>query len=244
MKNFFHKLAAVALVLVAVAGWSCQECDHVPYDDTELKNQIADLYSRVEALEARLQAEVTTLTNMISGQVSIKSHTKDENGNWTITLTDGTSFVVYAEYQPDALPTNLIYVMEVEGEKVWAVMNEQGELVPLKDAEGNNIPVVPAEVEFPAPPTIQTRVVDGVIQISIDGGETWHNTGVDPDSLSESDPNEGGACTGAACANIVDVKVNTIEDRYGDAMPVSVTFTLADGRCFTVVLDGAYGFAI
>lgn len=244
MKNFFHKLAAVALVLVAVAGWSCQECDHVPYDDTELKNQIADLYSRVEALEARLQAEVTTLTNMISGQVSIKSHTKDENGNWTITLTDGTSFVVYAEYQPDALPTNLIYVMEVEGEKVWAVMNEQGELVPLKDAEGNNIPVVPAEVEFPAPPTIQTRVVDGVIQISIDGGQTWHNTGVDPDSLPESDPNEGGACTGAACANIVDVKVNTIEDRYGDAMPVSVTFTLADGSCFTVVLDGAYGFAI
>lgn len=244
MKNLFHKLAAVALVLVAVAGWSCQECDHVPYDDTELKNQIADLYSRVEALEARLQAEVTTLTNMISGQVSIKSHTKDENGNWTITLTDGTSFVVYAEYQPDALPTNLIYVMEVEGEKVWAVMNEQGELVPLKDAEGNNIPVVPAEVEFPAPPTIQTRVVDGVIQISIDGGETWHNTGVDPDSLPESDPNEGGACTGAACANIVDVKVNTIEDRWGDPMPVSVTFTLADGSCFTVVLDGAYGFAI
>ena len=244
MKNFFHKLAAVALVLVAVAGWSCQECDHVPYDDTELKNQIADLYSRVEALEARLQAEVTTLTNMISGQVSIKSHTKDENGNWTITLTDGTSFVVYAEYQPDALPTNLIYVMEVDGEKVWAVMNEQGELVPLKDAEGNNIPVVPAEVEFPAPPTIQTRVVDGVIQISIDGGQTWHSTGVDPDSLPESDPNEGGACTGAACANIVDVKVNTIEDRYGDAMPVSVTFTLADGSCFTVVLDGAYGFAI
>lgn len=245
MKNFFQKFAAVALVLAAMAGWSCEECDHVPYDDTELKEQIADLYSRVEALEARLQAEVTTLTNMISGQVTIKSHVKDENGNWTITLTDGTSFVVYAEYKPEELPTNLIYVMEVEGEKVWAVKGENGKLTPIQDAEGNNIPVVPAEIEFPAPPTIQTQIVDGVIQISIDGGKTWHNTGVDPESLPEEDdtPIEGGACTGAACANIVDVVVNTMEDQYGDEMPISATFTLADGSSFTVMLDGTYGFA-
>lgn len=245
MKKFFEKLAAVALVLVAMAGWSCEECDHVPYDDTELKEQIADLYSRVEALEARLQAEVTTLTNMISGQVTIKSHAKDENGNWTITLTDGTSFVVYAEYKPEELPTNLIYVMEVEGEKVWAVKGENGELTPIQDAEGNNIPVVPAEIEFPAPPTIQTQIVDGVIQISIDGGKTWHNTGVDPESLPEEDdtPVSGGACTGAACANIVDVVVNTMENQYGGQMPISVTFTLADGSTFTVMLDGTYGFA-
>ena len=245
MKKFFEKLAAVALVLVAMAGWSCEECDHVPYDDTELKEQIADLYSRVEALEARLQAEVTTLTNMISGQVTIKSHAKDENGNWTITLTDGTSFVVYAEYKPEELPTNLIYVMEVDGEKVWAVKGENGELTPIQDAEGNNIPVVPAEIEFPAPPTIQTQIVDGVIQISIDGGKTWHNTGVDPESLPEEDdtPVSGGACTGAACANIVDVVVNTMENQYGGQMPISVTFTLADGSTFTVMLDGTYGFA-
>ncbi len=99
MKNLFNKMVAVLLVVAAMAGWSCEECDHVPYDDTELKEQIADLFSRIEALENRLQAEVTTLTNMISGQVAIKSHVKDENGNWTITLTDGTSFVVYAEYE-------------------------------------------------------------------------------------------------------------------------------------------------
>lgn len=244
MKNLFNKMVAVLLVVAAMAGWSCEECDHVPYDDTALKEQIADLFSRVEALETRLQAEVTALSNMISGQVAIKSHVKDENGNWTITLTDGTSFVVYAEYEPEALPTSLVYVMEVEGEKVWAVMGPDGQLTPLKDAEGNNIPVVPAEVEFPAPPTIQTRVEDGVIQISIDGGETWHNTGVDPESLPEEDPNEGGACTGAACANIVDVKVNMVENQWGEPTPASVTFTLADGSCFTVVLDGAYGFAI
>lgn len=244
MKNLFNKMAAIALVLVAMVGWSCEECDYVPYDDSQLKEQIADLYSRIEALENRLQAEVTTLTNMISGQVSIKSHTKDNDGNWTITLTDGTSFIVYAEYKPEALPTNLIYVMEVEGVKVWATMGADGQLTPLKDAEGNNIPVVPEKVEIPAPPTIQTLVVDGVIQISIDGGTTWHNTGVDPESLPEEDPNEDGACTGVSCANIVDIQLNTIEDQYGDLMPVSATFTLADGSTFTVMLDGTYGFGL
>ena len=30
MKNFFQKFVAVALVLAAMAGWSCEECDHVP----------------------------------------------------------------------------------------------------------------------------------------------------------------------------------------------------------------------
>ncbi len=243
MKNFFNKLCAVLLLVAATASWSCNDCDHEPYDDTEIKNQIQDLYSKLSQLEAKLQSEVNALTAMISGQVTIASHSKDADGNWTIKLSDGTSFVVYAEYQPEALPTSLVYVMEVDGQKVWAVIGSDGQLTPLKDADGNNIPVVPAKVEIPAAPTIQTRITDGVIEISIDGGETWHATGLDPEALPEQNPNEGGACTGAACANIVEVTVNTMEDQWGDQVPCSVTFTLSDGSSFTVALDGTEGVA-
>lgn len=243
MKNFFNKLCAVLLLVAATASWSCNDCDHEPYDDTEIKNQIQDLYSKLSQLEAKLQSEVNALTAMISGQVTITSHSKDAEGNWTIKLSDGTSFVVYAEYQPEALPTSLVYVMEVDGEKVWAVIGENGELTPLKDAEGNNIPVVPAEVEIPAAPTIQTRVTEGVIEISIDGGQTWYVTGIDPEALADL-PTGDGACSGAACANIVDVKVNTMTNQRGEEVPCSVTFTLTDGSSFTVALDGTYGIAI
>ena len=154
MKSFFNKLCAVLLLVAATASWSCNECDHEPYDDTEIKNQIQDLYSKLSQLEAKLQSEVNALTAMISGQVTISSHSKDADGNWTIKLSDGTTFVVYAEYQPEALPSSLVYVMEVDGEKVWAVIGSNGQLTPLKDADGNNIPVVPAKVEIPAAPTI------------------------------------------------------------------------------------------
>ncbi|MBQ5393902.1 MAG: hypothetical protein IIU62_02570, partial [Alistipes sp.] len=51
------------------------------------------------------------------------------------------------------------------------------------------------------------------------------------------------ACTGAACANIVDVTVNMMEDQWGDEVPCSVTFTLSDGSSFTVALDGTEGVA-
>lgn len=243
MKSFINKLFAALLLVAATATWSCDDCDHVPYDDTEIKNQIQDLYSKLSQLEAKLQADVNALTAMISGQVTVTSHSKDSEGNWTIKLSDGTSFVVYAEYQPEALPTSLVYVMEVDGEKVWAVIGENGELTPLKDAEGNNIPVVPAEVEIPAAPTIQTRVTEGVIEISIDGGQTWYVTGIDPEALADL-PTGDGACSGAACANIVDVKVNTMTNQRGEEVPCSVTFTLTDGSSFTVALDGTYGIAI
>lgn len=175
MKSLFNKLVAVLFMVAATVGVSCSDCDHEPYDDSELKEQIADLYQKLAQLEANLNGEIAKLQNLLSGKATITGHTQDANGNWTITLSDGTSFVVYAEYKPEALPTNLIYVMEYEGQTVWATMGSNGQLTPLLDGEGNPIPVV-QKVENPE---ISTKSEDGFIYISIDGGQTWIKTGIE-----------------------------------------------------------------
>lgn len=236
MKNFFNKLVAALMMVSAMVGVSCSECDHVPYDDTEIKAQIADLYQKIAALESKLNADVASLQGMIGGLVTVKSHTQDANGNWTITLSDGTSFVVYAEYKPEALPTNLIYVMEVDGVKVWATMGADGKLVPLMDGD-NYIPVVPEEVEIPEFPTLETKVdEDGKIWIKFSNSETWIETGFSADMLDEllpEDDTTGDA--GAACmCNIVAVEYVYAEDEWGDEVAVAAIFTLGDGSTFTV----------
>lgn len=242
MKNFFNKLVAALMMVSAMVGVSCSECDYVPYDDTEIKNQIADLYQKVAALEAKLNADVASLQNMIGGLVTVKSHTQDANGNWTITLSDGTSFVVYAEYKPEALPTNLIYVMEVDGVKVWATMGADGQLTPLMDGE-NYIPVVPEEVEIPeipAFPTLETKTdEDGKIWIKFSNSETWIETGFSADMLEQLLPEEDNAGdTSAACScNIVGVEYLYEEDEWGEPVAVAAVFTLMDGTTFTVEIQ-------
>lgn len=174
MKNFFNKLVAVLFMALATVGYSCSECDHEPYDDSEIREQIQDLYTKLAALEAKVNANMTTLQGMISGLTTVKSHKQDANGNWEFELSDGTKFTVYAEYKPEALPSNLIYVMEVDGVKVWATMDANGQLTPMLDADGKAVPVVPVIKD----PEITTKVDGDYIYISIDGGANWVKSGI------------------------------------------------------------------
>ena len=89
MKNFLNKLVAVLLMALATVGYSCQDCDHEPYDDTELREQIADLYSKLTALENKVNANMQTVEAMMAGRTAIQSYEQDKDGNWVLTLTDG-----------------------------------------------------------------------------------------------------------------------------------------------------------
>lgn len=176
-----NKLMAMLLMAVMVFATACTECDHEPYDDSQLKQQIAELYSKIASLEAKLNADMTTLQAMIAGQVTVVAHTQDADGNWTIKLSDGTKFVVYASQQEMDLPTTLVYVMELNGEKVWATMGANGQLTPMLDNEGNVIPVIPV-MEPAADPELETKVENGVIYIRIKGTDTWLKTGIASDA--------------------------------------------------------------
>lgn len=177
MKNVMKKLLAMVLMATVVLGVSCTECNHEPYDDSQLKQQIADLYSKIASLESKMNADMNTLQSMIAGQVTVVSHTQDAKGNWTIKLSDGTKFVVYAPQEEVVLPSTLVYVMEVDGEKVWATMDANGQLIPMRDDQGALIPVIPV-MEPVADPELETKVENGEIYIRIKGTDTWIKTGV------------------------------------------------------------------
>ncbi|MBQ8915994.1 MAG: hypothetical protein IJ028_02260 [Alistipes sp.] len=242
MKNFLNKLVAVLLMALATVGYSCQDCDHEPYDDTELREQIADLYSKLTALENKVNANMQTVEAMMAGRTAIQSYEQDKDGNWVLTLTDGKQITIYAEYEPEALPTSLIYVMEVEIDgvktKVWATMGADGQLTPLMDG-ANYIPVVPEEVEIPTMPTIPSleyKVEDGKIWIKLSNSEQWIETGMTDESLDDL-LGQGGAC------GITKVVFNTAENQQGVEETISATFTLSDGSTFTVAMDGVCNFA-
>lgn len=134
---------------------SCYDDEGLKQDLDEIKESLESLEDRVAALENRLSAEVEALQKMIGGLVTVKSAEKNGD-NWVVELSDGTKFTIYPEAQiPDA-PTfheGTVTVVEVDGVKVWAVYNADGEAVPVTDAQGNNVPVVPEaeEVEVVAP---------------------------------------------------------------------------------------------
>lgn len=238
MKTIFPKIAVWALMLAAATTWSCDKCDHVPYDDTEIKEQIADLYSKLAALEARLTTEMQAVQQMISGRTAIASYTQDAEGNWVLTLTDGKSITVYDEYEPEALPSSLVYVMEVEidgvATMVWATMGTDGQLTPIMDGS-DYIPVAPEEVEMPTIPTLEYKVQDGSIWIKLSNSDEWIETGMTEDAL------DGLIGQGNCACGITDVELNKVKD-----VVVSMTFTLADGSTFTVAvkLENVFTFTL
>ncbi len=240
MKNFFNKLVAVLFMALATVGYSCSDCDHEPYDDTEIREQIAELYAKLAALENQISANMQVVQQMIAGRTAIQSYTQDKDGNWVLTLTDGKQITVYAEYEPEALPSSLVYVMEVEIDgvqtKVWATMGPDGQLTPIMDG-AEYIPVAPEEVEIPTIPTLEYKVEDGKIWIKLSNSDAWIETGMTDEALDELIGQGGNNSTVAGACGITGSVFNKVEDEYGDEVVVSVTFTLSDGSTFTVKVD-------
>lgn len=240
MKQFFNKLVAVLMMALATVGYSCSDCDHEPYDDTEIREQIADLYAKLAALENQISANMSAVQQMIAGRTAIQSYEQDKDGNWVLTLTDGKQITVYAEYEPEALPSSLVYVMEVEIDgvqtKVWATMGPDGQLTPIMDG-AEYIPVAPEEVEIPTIPTLEYKVEDGKIWIKLSNSETWIETGMTDEALDELIGQGGNNSTVAGACGITGSQFNKVKNEFDEEVVVSVTFTLSDGSTFTVKVD-------
>ncbi|MBO5685675.1 MAG: hypothetical protein J6R73_03715 [Alistipes sp.] len=240
MKQFFNKLVAVLMMALATVGYSCSDCDHEPYDDTEIREQIADLYAKLAALENQISANMSAVQQMIAGRTAIQSYEQDKDGNWVLTLTDGKQITVYAEYEPEALPSSLVYVMEVEIDgvqtKVWATMGPDGQLTPIMDG-AEYIPVAPEEVEIPTIPTLEYKVEDGKIWIKLSNSDTWIETGMTDEALDELIGQGGNNSTVAGACGITGSQFNKVKNELDEEVVVSVTFTLSDGSTFTVKVD-------
>ncbi len=174
MKRFFKNLKAMALVaVVGVAAVSCAEA----YDDTELKQQVADLTERVTNLEERLNSEVTALRALIDEKVALAE--VQEDGAWKFTLADGKDLTLYPEYVENGLT-----VVTEGGVQYWAKVEGNVTTI-LTDANGN-------KVAFHNAPELRVNA-ENIIEVSVDGGKSWVATQA-PSLFAAIDVKDNHAC--------------------------------------------------
>ena len=169
MRNFYAIFKGVlsTLVLTAMVAVSCTE----PYDDTQIRQEIADLYEKVSKLEEKLNSEVTALKALIDEKTVVASATKNNDGSWEILLTSGEKITVYPQYQPEPqapeVNNGCVTVIKDGDVYYWAQIVD-GKAVAITDAAGNKIPVAHS-----ATPQFRVNPATGDVELTVDGGNTW-----------------------------------------------------------------------
>ncbi len=169
MRNFYAIFKGVlsTLVLTAMVAVSCTE----PYDDTQIRQEIADLYEKVSKLEEKLNSEVAALKALIDEKTVVASATKNNDGSWEILLTSGEKITVYPQYQPEPqapeVNNGCVTVIKDGDVYYWAQIVD-GKAVAITDAAGNKIPVAHS-----ATPEFRVNPATGDVELSVDGGHTW-----------------------------------------------------------------------
>ncbi len=229
MRKFFTTLKSVVATAVIASMTLAASCS---YDDSAIKDNLnkvqqevdkvekdlAALTERVAALEDQLAQEVDALKSLINGK-TVVTNVETANGVTTVTLSDGTTFNVYPEcgvVDTDTDTNTYLSIREDNGVLYWAVyeMGEfkewflvDGEKVAVYDGnEDDDVCDNPYQPEEPIAPQFRVNTETMKIEVSIDGGNTWVESGLDASS------------TGAQL--FTGVKDN------GDG---TVTFTLGDG---------------
>ena len=221
MRKIFTSLKAVVAAALVASMTLAASCS---YDDSAINNRVdkvekdlAALTERVAALEARVGEHAEALAAFADGKVVVD--VKVENGDTTVTLSDGTSFVIPAPVVDTDTDTDtnttVAPAKDADGVYYWAIY-EGGEFVKFLEVENAKVPVyaeagegcdcVPAELKF------SVDAETGNLLVSIDGGTTWVDSGVSTKAVS-------GACI------FTDVVVN--DDN-------TVTFVMVGGDEFTV----------
>lgn len=147
-----------AISLICSLAISCEQ-----YDDTPLKEAIAELEEKVKALE-NLDKEVEALQDMVKGLVTVVSCTEDD-GRHTLVLSDGKTFDILTGI--NHMP--VITILMDNGTAIWAYYLD-GKVEPFTIG-GKKVSVAGA--------TPQMRVGEnGSIEVSVDGGKSWVATEV------------------------------------------------------------------
>lgn len=210
MKRFFMniKSAVLAVATVAFMASSVVSCQ---YDDTDIWEEIDQIKQELADLRQQLENELNAIKDLVNGQVTIKEIKQQNDGSKVIVLSDGTKVTVYPKGA--GVPGNIVTVVSEGGVMYWAMYDGLGNAAPIL-VNGQKVPV--AEI---AP---KTQIVDGAIEVSFDGGETWIKTGY-TESVADS--------------IIVDVEVVYSDwqtDGDGNPLALYCKVTLADGSVVKV----------
>lgn len=113
-------------------------------DRDEIREDINALSARLDALQVefdKLNDNISTFYNLATGKTYFTSYTQDEKGNYTLKLSDGTSWTVYG-----GLPEGDLPVITINEEGKW-IFSYNGEEIELKDEAGNPATAFPVDGE-------------------------------------------------------------------------------------------------
>lgn len=113
MKKHIYIIFCSLLSVLAFAS-----CD----DRDEIRDDINALSARLDALQVefdKLNDNINTFYNLANGKTYFTSYTKDDRGNYTLTMSDGSTWTVYSGMPEGELPTLSV----IDGK--W-VMNYKG----------------------------------------------------------------------------------------------------------------------
>lgn len=100
-------------------------------DRDEIRDDINALSARLDALQVefdKLNSNINTFYNLANGKIYFTSYTQNENGDYTLKLSDGTSWTVYGGMPEGELP-----VVTINDEKKW-IFSYEGEEIDLGSA--------------------------------------------------------------------------------------------------------------
>ena len=160
--NIFRILACTAAMSLAAA---CYDDAKIWDEFEDVKGEISQLQSRIEALEKSVADDVAALQSMISVG-SIASWTYNaETGKGIITMVDGTQVIIDQQIKGYSIIT---VEKGDDGVYYWAICRD-----------GENIPLTIDNKRVPVTVTPALKISsDNVWMISVDGGKTWVNTGI------------------------------------------------------------------
>lgn len=138
-------------------------------DRDEIRDDINALSARLDALQVefdKLNSNINTFYNLSNGKTYFTSYTQSENGDYTLQLSDGTSWTVYGGMPEGDLP-----VVTINDEGKW-IFSYNGEETVLTDEAGNPATAFPVNGEDGATPKMSIdengywcyQIGDGAVQ--------------------------------------------------------------------------------
>lgn len=136
-------------------------------DKDDIRKDIDELNARLDALTDDLESlngDIKKFQDMMKGTILITKYSKDEKGNYTLSLSDGTELVVYSGQPLDEIP---ILGVNDAGNWTYTLNGETKELI---DGENNPCPAVPVDGKDGKTPTISIDA-DGYWCYAVGDGE-------------------------------------------------------------------------
>lgn len=162
MKKIFTFISIIALVALS----ACNERDDLKSDIDDLKDRVANLEEGV----AQLNSDISNYQQMVQGKLLVVGYAEDEQGNYTIELSNGETVTVYSGKADESeMP---VFSINAFGNWAYTINGMTTELK-VNDKPVSAIPETGAEGVTP-----KLKVdASGYWLISLDNGASWQKLG-------------------------------------------------------------------